>query len=161
MPDDGLAGLDTDDHDQTLALARRLVDPDAADDASLEAMFAATRALEAEAEEYLDEAHRLDPEPAPPPMQLTARAPTTDTVPRAAPASAVPAQPARRVAQLALDLAACTPPATSTDERDEAGPVVLPPIGRVMRFEDLAALTRPLSRRRKGKLSGQLDLFTS
>ena len=53
LPDDGLAGLDADDHDRTLALARRLVDADAADDASLEAMFASNRALASAADDPL------------------------------------------------------------------------------------------------------------
>ncbi len=159
LPDDGLAGLDADDHDQVLALAKRLVDRDAADDASLEALFAATRALEVEAEEALDEAHRFVPEPA------NAPAPFGTTPYPAAQASPVAAEmtpvtiPTRRVAQLPLDLAAAAPAGTPPGASAAPTLSVPPPIGRVVRFEDLAALARPRPRRRKGKPSGQRDLF--
>jgi hypothetical protein len=152
LPDDGLAGLDADDHDQVVALAKRLVDPDAADDASLEAMFAETRTLEAEAEEALDEAHRLDPEPVPIPVRPVGEVHPPEPAPFAAVVDTAAAPPDRRVAQLTLDLAA---PAAAPE------PAAPPPVGRVVRFEDLALLARPRARRRKGTPVGQLDLFAS
>ena len=160
LPDDGLAGLDADDHDQVLALAKRLVDPDAADDASLEAMFAATRALEAEAEEALDEAHRLGAEPMPSPAQLVAAMPPPEPALPDTPVITTATPPARRAAQLTLDLIAGTPSAAPPGDHDGAGPAV-PPIGQVVRFENLAALARPRARRRKAAPVGQLDLFAS
>jgi hypothetical protein len=161
LPADGLAGLDADDHDQVVALAKRLVDPDAADDASLEAMFAATRSLEAEAEETLDEAYRLDPEPMPIPVPpKVAVCPAAPALPWS-PAVAATASPAGRVAQLALDLAAGMVATTPTVVPDAPEPTVPPPIERVVRFEDLAALARPRARRRKAAPAGQLDFFAS
>ncbi len=149
LPDDGLAGLDADDHDQVVALAKRLVDPDAADDASLEAMFAETRSLEAEAEETLDAAHRLDPEPAFTPMLRATLAPMATEL------------RASRVAQLTLDLAAGAPTGAASGAPTVQDEAVPPPIGRVIRFEDLATLARPRARRRKCAPPGQLDLFAS
>lgn len=153
LPDDGLAGLGADDHDQVVALAQRLVDPEAADDASLEAMFAETRALEAEAEDALDEAHRLNPKPTPTPV------PSVGQMSPKAVEAAPTAIPARRVAQLTLDLAATAPAGAPPGVPDAPTVAVPPPIGRLVRFEDLAALARPRSRRRKGAPVGQLDLF--
>jgi hypothetical protein len=161
LPDDGLASLDADDHDQIVALAKRLVDPDAADDASLEAMFAATRALEAEAEETLDAAHRLDPEPIPVPVRPVVSVRPPETTPREALAVAATAPPSRSVAQLTLDLAAGTPTTAPAGIPALAEPTVPPPVGRAVRFEDLALLARPRARRRKGTPAGQLDLFAS
>jgi len=161
LPDDGLAGLDADEHDQVVALAKRLVDPDAADDASLEAMFAESRALEAAAKETLAASHRLDPDPTLALTALEARDCLDHAAHRGATAAAAITPPSRRVAQLALDLAASAPSDAPTDIPAAREPTVPPPIGRVMRFEDLAALARPRGRRRKGAPVGQLDLFTS
>lgn len=161
LPDDGLAGLDIDDHDQILALAKCLVDPEAADDASLEAMFAETRTLEAAAEDALDEAHRLDPEPANALATFGAMPyPAAQASPAAAEMTPVTI-PTRRVVQLPLDLVTTAPAVAPTGDRAGEEPTLPPPIGRVVRFEDLALLARPRARRRKAAPIGQLDLFAS
>ncbi|MFN8517055.1 MAG: helicase-related protein, partial [Chloroflexia bacterium] len=161
LPDDGLAGLDADDHDQVVALAKRLVDPEASDDASLEAMFAETRALEAASEEVLDEAHRLAPEPLPNPAPSGKTPyPAAQASPGAAAATPVTI-PTPRVAQLPLDFAATVPAGAPPGAPDASTLAVPPPIGRVVRFEDLAALARPRVRRRKDAPVGQLALFAS
>jgi hypothetical protein len=69
--------------------------------------------------------------------------------------------PPRRVAQLTLDLAAGPPVAAPAGDGVGAEPTLPPPVGRVVRFEDLAILARPLPRRRKAAPAGQLDLFAS
>lgn len=53
LPEDGLAALEGDGHDVFVALAKRLTEPDAAQEQSLEALFAPSRAIEVEAESYL------------------------------------------------------------------------------------------------------------
>jgi hypothetical protein len=59
LPDDGLAALEGDEQDLFIALARRLTEAGATDDASLEALFAETCAIELEADEYLADADWL------------------------------------------------------------------------------------------------------
>lgn len=161
LPADGLAGLDADDHDQILALAKRLVDPEASDDASLEAMFAETRTIEAEAEEYLDEAHRPTPEPAFIPAQLGAPLRPANPAPSVTTVISAKTTPLRRTTQLSLDLAAVASVAELHEVAGAPDTSVPPPIGRGVRFEDLAALARPRARRRSGAPVGQLDLFAS
>ena len=161
LPADGLAGLDADDHDQVVALARRLVDPAAADDASLEAMFAETRTLEAAAEEVLDEAQRLGPEPEPDPVLLAMAVSSCDAAPLAATADLASAPLARAIAQLPLVPRAAPSPAARPGEGDGAGPTLPPPVGQVVRFADLAPLARPRARRRKAVPVSQLGLFSS
>lgn len=53
LPEDGLAALEGDGQDVFLALARRLAEQSAGDGQSLEALFAQSRAIEAEADDYL------------------------------------------------------------------------------------------------------------
>jgi hypothetical protein len=103
-------------------LAKRLVDPDADADASLEAMFAETRALEAEAEESLNEAHRLGAEPIPLPAQPSAAVCPPEPVPTGAPAVVA-----------TLDLAARPATSRPTVAPDASGPAV-PPVGQLDLF---------------------------
>jgi hypothetical protein len=114
-------------------LAKRLVDPDADADASLEAMFAETRALEAEAEESLNEAHRLGAEPIPLPAQPSAAVCPPEPVPTGAPAVVATAPPDRRSAQRTLDLAARPATSRPTVAPDASGPAV-PPVGQLDLF---------------------------
>lgn len=66
LPEGGLAALGGDGQDVLMALARRLTEADAAQDQSLEALFAQSRAIEAQAEELLvDEDWGAEPVPAP------------------------------------------------------------------------------------------------
>lgn len=144
LSDDGLVGLDT----------------AVADDASLEAMFAATRALEAGAEETLDEAHRLGAEPTPIPYSSWHRCARSSL--RQVPPVAVTTTmlPDRRIAYLTQDVAVDGQTAVPTVAPDALDPTVPLPIGRVVRFDDLALLARPHSCR-KAAPAGQLDLFAS
>lgn len=64
LPEDGLAALEGDTQDVFVALARPLTEAGAAHEQSLEALFAQSRAVEAQAEDLLvDEEWSDEPEP--------------------------------------------------------------------------------------------------
>lgn len=150
LPADGLAAADGEEEDSLLALARRLVAPgtdgaDPADDRSLEALFAQSRQLEAEADEELLD---LTADPALAEALEAHFAEVTTPVPTAVPA------PSDQGAAASVTLAA---PIEASAAADEAPALAG---GRVVRFEDLALALAP---RRKGRgratPAGQLSLF--
>ena len=150
LPADGLAAADGEEEDSLLALARRLVAPgtdgaDPADDRSLEALFAQSRQLEAEADEELLD---LTADPA------LAEALETHFAEVEMPApTAMPAQPERKApANGAL--------AASPEADESTGEVPALAGGRVVRFEDLALALAP-RRKARGRATpaGQLSLF--
>lgn len=74
LPEDGLAALEGDGQDVFMALARRLTEANAAQEHSLEALFAQSRAVEAQSEELLVNADWNElPEFAPPTASASGR----------------------------------------------------------------------------------------
>jgi hypothetical protein len=76
LPEDGLAALEGDNHDISLALAKRLTEPSGEDDPSREELFARVRPIAAEADGYLvdpdwvDETAAAGPGPGLPPVDI-------------------------------------------------------------------------------------------
>jgi hypothetical protein len=60
LTEDGLEALEADNHDVFLALARRLVEPGVAEHPALDEAFASIQQSEAEADDYLVDAGRVD-----------------------------------------------------------------------------------------------------
>lgn len=140
LPEDGLAALEGEEQDQLLALARRLVDPDAADDSSLEALFAQARDADAAANGFLDAelaGSWAETEPVPTPE---------DTAPPATPSDGPMLAP--------LPLPTPAPIVAPESYATGAG-------AKVIRFEDLLDLAAPrrAAGRRKAAPAGQLALF--
>ena len=140
LPEEGLAALGGDGSDIFLALARRLAEPDGAQDQrrSLEALFAEARRSEDEAEEPLVEGDwggeaELDRE------LVTVR-------PFPAPAPSGP------LGELPLFAAAARPSSL---------PAEAPAVGKVVTFDQLAQMLRRPKPRRKVVPEGQLALFGS
>lgn len=122
--------------DQLLALARRLVAPDVADDSSLEALFAQARDADAAANGFLDAELAASWSDAEPEETIPTPTPTDGTMP----------------APLPLPLPA--PVVSPEPYASDAG-------AKVVRFEDLLAIAAPrrLAGRRKPAPAGQLALF--
>jgi hypothetical protein len=164
LPQEGLAALDLDDQDTLVALARRLIDSDAAgasdagaDGDTLEALFAAARAEDAAAEQYLVEGDwTTSPEPAP----------TTSSL---APAPLSPVAVAAPTDVWQPVLLPLVRTGSGGDAGGAAGPhdagarpdsaVSGDHTGRVVTFETLAQLVRRPRARRQRVPAGQLALF--
>ena len=155
LPEDGLAGADGEVEDSLLALAKRLVAPgaggaDLADDRSLEALFAQSRQLEAEADEELVDL-------ADAPVVAEALEAHFAEVEAPDPAAVLGLPHPCALPALAADARGAPDSPDVTVTTAESAPVVG---ARVVRFEDLALALAP---RRKGRgrtnAAGQLSLF--
>nr|MDA8216288.1 helicase-related protein [Dehalococcoidales bacterium] len=138
LPEDGLAALEGDGQDVFLALARRLTERGSGEEQSLESLFAQSRAIEAEAEDYL-----VDGE-----WEI----PATPMAPMLAPTLSASQGNAAELWQRVFN----------GETRAEVGPAAaLAPgtNGRVVTFEELASLVRRPKPRRKPVPEGQLALF--
>jgi hypothetical protein len=136
LPEEGLAALEGGEQDVFLSLARRLTEQGSGEERSLEALFAQTRAIEAEAEDYLvDGEWEVPARPiAPMPERSLPEGDAADLWQRIF-SGEIPAEPC--VAD------GPTPGAN----------------GRIVSFEELAHLVRRPKPRRKPVPEGQLALF--
>jgi hypothetical protein len=155
LPEDGLAALEGDDHDTFLALARRLVATDAEtgkadgwDAQSLDALFAAARREEADADRYLVEGGWGAPAGGPvPPPRAVVHGPPADGA-------------AATVWQAVFAVAAA---GSEPGQDTPAGAPLLAPHGNaVVSFDELARLVVGRPRRRPRPIpAGQLTLLNA
>lgn len=137
LPEEGLAALDGDGQDMFLALARRLTEQRTNDGQSLEALFAQTNTIEAEADDHLVDgrwAPERQPSPAPAPREHVRQGEGDDLI-----------QPV---------IAGEQPAETTTGPRTRSGTNQ-----RHLEFDELADLVRRPTSPRKPVPAGQLRLF--
>ncbi|MDA8219821.1 MAG: helicase-related protein, partial [Dehalococcoidales bacterium] len=136
LPEDGLAALEGGEQDVFLSLARRLTEQGSGEERSLEALFAQTQAIEAEAEDYLvDGEWEIPARPMPP-----------------IPERFLPEGDAADLWQRVFNGETPAEPCIAHGPTPGAN-------GRMMSFEELAHRVRRPKPRRKPVPEGQIALF--